>query len=554
MMDSAKPVSTKALLAQYTFPGGIRLRGHKTVSTQGRIIDQASIPKWLTIPLRQHIGQEAMPTVKVGDEVKKGQVLARGKSNFSASIHAPTSGTVSAIEDRPAPHPSGLDDLCIEICSDGNDSAIELKSYGNDWSAVDPSELLRQLNHSGIVGLGGATFPTVVKMQSAFERKESTLIINGAECEPWISCDQALMQEEPGQIAEGIAIAMHISAASSCLIGIEDNKPDAIAAITKAVATLELNIKVITIPTIYPTGGERQLIKVLTNKTVPESGFPVDIGMLVLNIATVRALRDFVKDGEPLISRVVTVTGDGVRSPCNVRARIGTPMSALIEQAGGYAPKVRQLSMGGPMMGFTLDHDAYPVVKACNCLLAQTPETVSTKSAEMPCIRCGACAESCPMELLPQQLFWYSRAKNLDGLKRFSIQNCITCGVCDYVCPSHIPLSHYFRFAKSEIKSAAIELKKADNARIRHEARQDRLERIKREKAEKLAAKKAALAAKKKTQESDGKDNKQAAIAEALERSKKRKAQIKQDKQDADVNPPTSTSNGSDSKPEGSKD
>lgn len=527
----------------FQFPGGIKLEGHKAISTNGKIKQQLSIPKVLTIPLRQHIGQEVTALVKVGDTVKKGQMLARAKSHFSAVVHASTSGTVSAIEDRPVPHPSGISDLCIEISSDGKDNCIEYEHYGHDWPNISPAVLLEKLNDSGIVGLGGATFPTAVKIQSGFERTVSTLIINGAECEPWISCDQALMQEHPQQILEGIAIAMHMTAASVCLIGIEDNKPDAIAAMKAASLAFEQDIKVVTIPTIYPTGGERQLIKVLTDKVVPESGFPIDIDMLVLNVATASAIRHFIYNGEPLTSRVVTVTGDGVHTPCNILARIGTPMSALVEQAGGYTANVKQLSMGGPMMGFALDHDEYPIVKASNCLLAQTLETISIKPSAMACIRCGACSESCPMELLPQQLYWYSRAKNLDGLERFSIQNCITCGVCDYVCPSHIPLSHYFRFAKSEIKNANLEQKKADNARLRHEVRQERLERIKREKAEKLAIKKAALAAKKKNAESDdGKNNKSAAIADALERAKKRKAQLKLESKDSDSTSHTTAS------------
>lgn len=529
-MSVAKQNSASAMIAEYKFPGGIKLQGHKAISTQGLIKKQARIPKVLTIPLRQHIGQEVVALVEIGDTVKKGQLLARAKSTFSAAVHASTSGTISAIEDRPVPHPSGMQDLCIEITSDGNDTSIESRGYSNDWPSASPQELLEKLNDSGIVGLGGATFPTAVKVQSGFEQKVSTLIINGAECEPWISCDQALMQEQSLQILEGIAIVMHITNTSNCLIGIEDNKADAITAMTAACESFDQDIKVVTSPTLYPTGGERQLIKVLTNKSVPKSGLPIDIGMLVLNVATAWALANFIKNGEPLTSRVVTVTGDGIVSPCNISARIGTPMNTLIEQAGGYTATVKQLSMGGPMMGFALDHDEYPIVKASNCLLAQTPQTISIKPSAMPCIRCGACSESCPMELLPQQLYWYSRAKNLDGLERFSIQSCITCGACDYVCPSHIPLSHYFRFAKSEIKNAASEQKKADNARLRHEARQDRLERIKKEKAEKLAAKKAALAEKKKNAEAnDSKDSKQSAIADALARSKKRKAQLKKD-------------------------
>lgn len=512
------------LAGEYTFNGGIRLREFNKISCDSAIVSMPLSNRYV-VPLQQHIGATLQPAVTLGETVLKGQLLAASEAKLASTIHAPTSGTITAIDERAVPHPSGLKDLCIELTSDGEDRWIELKPVGGQYRDQSPQILMALLEESGIVGLGGAVYPTSAKMQTVENSadKIGTLIINAAECEPWISCDQALMQEKSDDILRGIDVALHISGANSCLVGIEDNKPEAINAMEMAAKNSSLPVSVITIPTIYPTGGERQLIKVLTNREVPADGYPADNGMLVLNVATAWSLQNFIIHGKPLISRIVTVTGSGIKAPCNVEARIGTTMSNLIEQSGGYTENVRQLTMGGPMMGFALPSDELPVVKATNCLLAETDATLTRKPDAMACIRCGACAEACPADLLPQQLYWYSRAKNLEALKTYSLKNCIECGCCDYVCPSHIPLVHYFRFSKTETRNAEAEQKKANIARIRHEARDTRLERIKKEKAEKLAAKKAALEAKKKNQP----DDKKAAIADALERAKKRKEELK---------------------------
>ncbi len=512
----------RGAIAEFSFNGGIRLTGHKKESTQ-QPIASLPLPEKFVIPLRQHLGGEIKPLVSLGDKVLKGQLIGDSKTTMGASVHAPTSGTVTAIEKRAVPHASGLDDLCIEVSSDAQDRWIDLSPLGEEYRRVSPQTLTEKLDRSGIVGLGGAVFPTYRKMQTGREHQIETLIVNGAECEPWISCDQALMQERASEIVKGIEITLFISGASNCLIGIEDNKPEAIKAMEIGINQSGLPAKVITIPTIYPTGGERQLIKVLTDKEVPAEGYPSDIGMLVLNVATVWSLYRFIIEGKPLISRIVTVTGDGVEKPQNIETLIGSPFSELIGFAGGYKAGAVLLTMGGPMMGFTVPHDNMPVVKATNCLLVQTSESISVKPTPVSCIRCAACAEVCPVELLPQQLFWYSRAKKFDTLERFNINSCIECGCCDYVCPSHIPLAHYFKFAKTEIRALAAEKEKADIARMRHEARAERLERIKKEKAEKLAAKKAALQTRKKNQG----EGKKAAITDALERAQKRKQSIK---------------------------
>ncbi|MDO6460425.1 electron transport complex subunit RsxC [Granulosicoccaceae sp. 1_MG-2023] len=512
----------------FRFNGGIHLDDHKAEST-GQPSAELSLSGQYTLPLRQHIGAPAQALVSVGDNVLKGQLIARPGAAPSAALHAPTSGRIVAIDARPVPHPSGLSDQCIVLEADGEDRATDYSPVGEDWPSRSREELLAALQDSGIVGLGGAVFPTATKLGSAREWEVTTLIINGAECEPWITCDQTLMQENAAEIVRGIGIALHLSGATECLVGIEDNKPAAISAMSKAAKASSYPITVVSVPTLYPTGGERQLIKVLTDKEVPAGKLPSNIGMLVMNVGTVYALERFISTGEPLITRMVTVTGDGVRAPQNFRARIGTPLADLIQAAGGYTASANRLTLGGPMMGYALPDDTLPLVKAGNCLLVTSPAVLPEKPAALPCIRCGACAQACPAGLLPQQLYWYSRARNHEALEKFAINSCIECGCCDYVCPSHIPLVHYFRFSKTDIRSAAEESRKADIARQRHDARQARLDRIAAEKAAKLAAKKAALAKKNAAAGDDKKD----AIAQALERAKARKAELNKDDKQA---------------------
>ncbi len=297
--------------ADFNFHGGLKLNSHKEESTQ-YAISHLAMPDKLILPLRQHIGQQAKPLVQIAEHVLKGQLIANTDTAIDAvigaAIHAPTSGTVSAIVELATPHPSSIDELCIEIESDGEDRWIELNPIGENYHTLPLKSLLGRLRESGIVGLGGATFPASVKLQGAVKKNIHTLIINGAECEPWISCDQLLMQERAKEILRGIEILLHITQAKHCIIGIEDNKPLAIEALASCLQTANPLISVISIPTIYPTGGERQLSKVLTNKEIPAGGLPSDIGLLIFNVATVWAVYDFIYNGQPLVSRVVSVT------------------------------------------------------------------------------------------------------------------------------------------------------------------------------------------------------------------------------------------------------
>ena len=520
------------------FHGGLKLPSNKAISTS-KPITKALLPKRLVIPVRQHIGEAGKLQVEVGDYVLKGQVLTRASSYVSAPIHAPSSGKVVEIDELPAPHPSGLNALSVVIETDGEDKWIELTPLHHP-NTKSPTELRQLIRQAGIVGLGGATFPTAVKVNVGPQADIETLIINGAECEPSISCDDMLMRSYAREVVSGCGLIQYIVSAKHCLIAVEDNKPEAIAALHAIITEKALHtIEVVTIPTIYPTGGEKQLIKVLTHKEVPSDGFPSDIGVLVQNVGTAVAVHKAIRLGEPLISRIVTITGEGVLQPQNMQALIGTSMSELIEQSGGYHKDAAKLIMGGPMMGFTLQTDHLPITKGCNCLLVEN--TAEQTAEAMPCIRCGACATVCPAQLLPQQLYWHASSKNFDQVQDYHLFDCIECGCCNYVCPSQIPLVQYYRFAKTEIWNMERDRIKSDHARIRHDFRQERLDREKKERDEKLRKKKELLAKKKladaAAKESDGKtteiDPKKAAIEAAMQRVKEKKAAQQTEKTDA---------------------
>lgn len=475
----------------HRFHGGIHPPEHKRESSESPS-RRAPLPSQLVLSLHQHIGAGAKVQVQVGDKVLKGQLLASAQGQVSAALHAPTSGIVTAIAPHKVPHPSGLAGLCIYLEPDGEERWIEHGPL--DYQTIERRDLLGKLRDAGIVGLGGAAFPTHMKYALGPNQRIDTLVINGAECEPWITADDRLMREQADGIVRGIEVLRHLAQPKETLIGIEDNKPEAIAAMRTACNGK--GIEVVEVPTLYPTGGEKQLIKILTGKEVPSGGRPTTIGVACNNVATAYAIHRFVDHGEPMISRMVTVTGN-VRSPQNFEVPIGMPLSELIALAGGTLPGASGYILGGPMMGIHTDNLHWPVIKGSNCLIAKSEALFPSSPAAMPCIRCTRCAQVCPADLQPQELYWFAQSKNFGKAQEYHLFDCIECGSCAYVCPSRIPLVHYYRFAKSEIWERERERKAAELARERHEYRQFRLEREKQEKAERLAQKeKAALAAK----------------------------------------------------------
>lgn len=462
----------------WTFHGGLHLPDEKALASE-RPIEPLPLPPRLAVPLGQHVGARADVCVRVGERVLKGQLLGRPAGRVSAAVHAPSSGRVIAIEDRPVPHPSGLSAPCVLIETDGEDAWIEPLPPLDDYRDLDPALVQERIRACGVVGLGGAAFPTSVKLSTGAGRPIDTLVVNGAECEPYIACDDRLMRERPRRILDGIAIVRHLVGARRVLIGIEDNKPAAVAALSQALAASDLqdSARVVAIPTRYPSGGERQLIRILTGLEVPSGGLPAELGVVCHGVGTAAAVAEAVLDGRPLIARIVTVSGRAVARAANLEVRLGTPLSALIAQCGGYRERPRQLVLGGPMMGFAIDDLSIPVAKTANCLLALTAAESPEPPPARPCIRCGRCAEVCPASLLPQQLYWHARARDLERAQAYHLFDCIECGCCSQVCPSQLPLVQYYRFAKNAVRAQRQEQRQAELARARFAARASRLAR-----------------------------------------------------------------------------
>jgi electron transport complex protein RnfC len=489
--------------------GGVRLDPAKAVSTLTPI-RHADVPPKLYIPINSGHENLAALSVRIGDTVLRGQTVADGPPDCGMpAAHASSSGTVSAIVER-----LGVfgDDTrvftCIEIETDGNDTpcALSVPERGR----APGYEAIRA---AGIVGLGGAGFSSAAKLRNT--RACRTLIVNGAECEPYISCDDMLMREAAAEIIAGCVELTELIGAGTCIVAIERDKTQAIASIRAAAIALDdPRIAIAEIPSVYPAGGERQLIELLQATEVPSGEYPSDVGVLCHNVGTTLAIHRALRTGQPLVDRVVTVTGKGVASPCNALVRIGTPIADVIEFCGGYTHDAAYLIVGGSMMGVSLPHDDVIVTKTTNCIIVASEDEFSAAEREWPCIRCGECASACPARLLPQELVRAAQSERFDELETFGLDDCIACGCCDIVCPSHIPLTSQFRVAKTALAARRREAQFAASAQARFDARAARL-RL-REDAERTAH--ADLLAKLEDNAS-AKDE----IAAAVARSRKRK-------------------------------
>jgi len=464
--------------------GGVHPETFKDLTSERSILTRIPLPKKLYLPLSQHAGVESRPLVKVGDKVLKGQLVACSGGSLSANLHAPTSGVVTAIEPIVAPHPSGLPANAIIIESDGQDEWIELSTL-DDPLSLSPDQLADMVEAAGIVGMGGAIFPAAVKLRQGRRFEIKTLIINGGECEPYLTCDDRLMQERAEAIIDGVRMIRHIIEAYEVVIAIEDNKPDATAALRQAAKPYGM-IEVRNVPTQYPMGSAKQLIQAITGKEVPAGGRSNDIGVLVHNVGTVFAIQQALRFGRPLISRVVTVSGGCVKSPHNVEALFGTPVREIIQACGGLTSTPARLVMGGPMMGQIIPSIDSPVIKGTTGVLALNKQEVN-EHVPSPCIRCSRCVDACPMGLVPLEMAKHAKVDDFDNAKQYGLRDCILCGSCSYVCPSHIPLVQYFEYAKGELRERRNSESKQEYTKRLTEQRNERVEKAK---AAKQAAKK----------------------------------------------------------------
>jgi len=470
--------------------GGVHPKERKD-ATKDKIIVNLPLSERLYLPLQQHIGAPSRTIVSAGDKVLKGQLIAKAAGPISAAIHASTSGTIEAIGPYPVPHASGLMGTAITLIPDGKDEWAEPMPRLED--DAEPKAIAQRAADAGIVGLGGATFPSAVKLNLGERHDLKTLVMNGAECEPFLTCDDRLMQEHTNELLAGVALMSHALGVENTIIAIESNKPIAAAA---AIAASEKypTISVVQVPTRYPMGSEKHLVHTLTGKETPARALTADIGVVVHNIATAFAVYEAVKLGRPLVSRILTVSGSAIANPKNVRTALGTPIKDLIAFCGGLNCEPQEILSGGPMMGQPLRSTDIPTVKGMNGVLALTPEDTN-RGPVHACIRCGACVAACPIGVMPLEISRNIRNGNYDAAVEAGLMDCISCGSCAFACPSHIPLLQNFHYAKGHLTAQQRTQHRNDEAKRLAEEKAARQAKIEAERKANMARKKAAAAA-----------------------------------------------------------
>lgn len=466
---------SSALFSPTRIRGGTHPEAHKVQTSASPIVNDFPLPKKLYIPLQQHVGKPAEPLCRVGDKVLKGQLLAYSQGMISAPVHAPSSGTIIDVNEYPAPHPSALPIRTIVLETDGKDEWV-CPVIIDDPFQLSPEDISLRVGAAGIVGLGGATFPTAVKLNMGRDNHVDVLIINGSECEPYLSCDDRQMQERAEQIIDGVRIMLHSMGTENAVVAIEDNKPQAFLAMQTAAKPFA-NVSVMQIPTHYPMGWDRQLIKYVTGKEVPVGCRSSEIGVTIHNVSTAYAVHKAIRYGQPLVSRVVTVAGGAVNKPLNIEVPLGTLFAELFAFCGVKPEAVARIIMGGPMMGEALPHANLPTVKATSGALALTQSELKS-SAEQPCIRCASCVSVCPAGLRPVDMANNIRMNQLDVAVDIGLKDCISCGCCSYICPSNIPLVQYFKYASGEVAARQQAQHKSEQTKRLMENRQARMERI----------------------------------------------------------------------------
>ncbi|GMG97270.1 electron transport complex subunit RsxC [Tepidimicrobium xylanilyticum] len=434
-------------LENLTFKGGVNVPHYKEL-TESLPIERAKEPSMVAIPLHQHTGAPCEPLVKVGDNIKVGQKIGESEAFVSAPVHSSVSGTVKDIIHIPIP--TGLTVKCVVIESDGKNELHESVNPKGRLEDLSPKEIIEIIKEAGITGMGGASFPTHVKLSPPPDKKIDTVLINGAECEPYLTADHRVMVEEPEKVIIGLKAIMKALGVEKGIIGIEKNKPDAIIALKEA-SKDEANISIATLKVKYPQGDEKRLINAILGRVVPSGGLPMDVGAVVSNVSTARAIAEVILEGKPLYERVTTVTGNGIRNPKNLLVKIGTPFKDLIEECGGFNENSPgKIISGGPMMGISQFSIDVPIIKGSGGILVLTQREAKPEPV-LPCIRCGKCLEVCPVKLQPLYISSYTLKHNFDKAEEYHALDCVECGACSYICPAKRPLVESIRLAKREI-------------------------------------------------------------------------------------------------------